>query len=119
MQTISLGVSSLSSRRLAYGCWRLAGTWDPAEVTAEGRVAGIRAVIVAYEAGYARFDNADIDCRGEAELILGEALKQNPGMRNKVLIATKCGVRPAGDPSPRSPQRWDFSAQHIIQACEG
>jgi predicted oxidoreductase len=118
MQTISIGVSPLVSSRLAYGCWRLAGTWNPAEVTVEGRTAGLRAVIAAYEAGYTLFDNADIYCRGEAERILGEALHKVAGMRERVLVATKCGIRPAGDPSPDSPQRYDFSAEHIINACE-
>ena len=118
MQTIPLGVSSLSSSRLAYGCWRIAGSWNPAEVTAESRAAGRRAVIAAYEAGYTLFDNADIYCRGEAERILGEALKEVSDMRGRVLIATKGGIRPGGDPQPDSPARYDFSATHLISACE-
>ena len=118
MQTIPLGVSSLHSSRLAYGCWRLAGTWNPAEVTAEGRAAGRRAVITAYEAGYTLFDNADIYCQGEAERILGAALKEVPEMRQRVLIATKGGIRPAGDPQAGAPARYDFSAQHLVRACE-
>ena len=75
MQTIPLGVSTLTSSRLAYGCWRVAGTWAPAEVTAANRAAGRRAIIAAYEAGYILFDNADIYCQGEAERILGDVLK--------------------------------------------
>jgi predicted oxidoreductase len=118
MQTISLGVSSLTSSRLAYGCWRIAGTWNPAEVTPENRAAGRKAVITAYEAGFTLFDNADIYCGGEAELIFGQALKEASGMRQKVLIATKCGVRPPGQPRPDSPQRYDFSSQHITDSCE-
>ena len=118
MQTIPLGVSSLLSSRLAYGCWRLAGTWDPAEVTPESRNIGRRAAIAAYEAGYTLFDNAAIYCRGEAERILGEALREVSGMRERVLIATKCGIRQSGDPAPSAPARYDFSSQHIIESCE-
>src|SRR5260221_1809904 len=118
MQTISLGVSSLKSSRLAYGCWRVAGTWDPAEVTQQSREAGVRAIVAAYEAGYTLFDNADIYCRGEAERILGETLKKVSGMRDRVLVATKCGIRPSGDSSPGSPQQYDFSARHIMNSCE-
>lgn len=118
MQSIVLGVSSLRASRLAYGCWRVAGTWDPAEVTAESRAAGCRAILAAYEAGYTLFDNADIYCRGEAERILGSVLKQVSGMRERVLVATKCGVRPAGSPNPDSPQRYDFSAEHILTSCD-
>ena len=118
MQTIPLGVSSLTSSRLAYGCWRAAGTWDPAEVTPAGRAAGQRAIVAAYESGYTLFDNADIYCRGEAERILGEALKEVSGMRDRVVIVTKGGIRPGGDPQPNSPGRYDFSASYIVHACE-
>ena len=108
----------MRSSRLAYGCWRVAGTWSPAEVTTEGRAAGRRAIIAAYEAGYTLFDNADIYCRGEAERILGEALREVSGMRDRVVIMTKGGIRPAGDPEPDSPGRYDFSAAHLTRACE-
>ncbi len=118
MRTIQLGVSSLTSSRLAYGCWRVAGTWDPAEVTPQSRAAGLRAIVAAYEAGYTLFDNADIYCAGEAERILGAALKQVSGMRGRVVIATKCGIRPEGTPRPDSPGRYDFSAEHILDACD-
>jgi predicted oxidoreductase len=118
MQTTLLGVSSLRSSRLAYGCWRVGGSWDPSRVTAENRTAGHRAIMTAYEAGYTLFDNADIYCGGEAERILGEVLKEVSGMRSRVLIATKCGIRPAGTPQPHSPQRYDFSKGHIVESCE-
>jgi predicted oxidoreductase len=118
MQTIPLGVSSLISSRLAYGCWRLAGTWNPAEVTPESRATGRLAVIAAYQAGYTLFDCADIYCRGEAERILGQVLKDAPGMRERVVIVTKGGIRPAGDPEPGAPARYDFSASYLINACE-
>jgi predicted oxidoreductase len=103
---------------VAYGCWRVAGTWDTTKVTAESRAAGHRAIIAAYEAGYTLFDNADIYCGGEAERILGVVLNQVSGMRGRVLIATKCGIRPAGTPHPQAPQRYDFSRGHIVDSCE-
>ena len=108
----------MSSSRLAYGCWRVAGTWNPAEVTDASRAAGRQAIIAAYEAGYTLFDNADIYCRGEAERILGGVLKEVSGMRERVVILTKGGIRPGGDPQPDSPGRYDFSAQYLISACE-
>ena len=108
----------MRSSRLAYGCWRVAGTWNPAEVTPESRAAGKRAIITAYETGYTLFDNADIYAGGEAERVLGAALKEVSGMREKVIVLTKCGVRPPGTPNPTSPQRYDFSAEHIVYSCE-
>ena len=118
MQTITLGVSPLRSSRLAYGCWRVTGTWDPKEITPASWAAGKLAIRTAYEAGYTLFDNADIYCAGEAERLLGEVLRETPGMRDRVLIATKCGIRPPNTPYPGAPQRYDFSAEHILRSCD-
>ncbi len=118
MQTIKLGISPLVSSRLAYGCWRSAGTWNPAEVTPEGESTGRRGIVAAYEAGYTLFDNADIYCRGRCEQLLGGVLCEVAGMRQRVLVATKCGIRAAADPRPESPHRYDFSGEHIVHACE-
>jgi len=118
MQTTLLGVSLLRSSRLAYGCWRAAGTWNLAEVTEESRAAGRKAIITAYESGYTLFDNADIYCSGEAERIFGSVLKDISSMRDHVIVATKCGIRPAGTPNADSPGRYDFSREYIVSSCE-
>lgn len=118
MKTQSIGTSSLRSTRLAYGAWRLVSTMDPAEVTAEREADGRRAVVAAYEAGYTLFDHADIYCRGVCERVFGDAMRDVRGMRERILIATKCGIRFAGEPKPDSPHRFDFSAEHIIRSCE-
>jgi predicted oxidoreductase len=97
---------------------RIAGTWNPAEVTPEREAKGEAAVIAAYEAGYTLFDHADIYCRNECERIFGNVLKKVSGMRDDVIIATKCGIRFPGDPSPESPHRYDFSASHILTSCD-
>lgn len=118
MKTVTLGKSSLLSTRLAYGCWRLAGTWETSHVTPEKRAHGVAAAITAYEAGYTLFDQADIYCDGVAEEILGEALRQVPDMRKHIIIASKCGIRKAGVPEAPAPYRYDSSAKHIIWSCE-
>lgn len=118
MKTVQIGKSSLIASRLAYGCWRLAGTWEPKEVTPAAEAAGRQAVKAAYEAGFTLFDNADIYCHGVSETILGQALKEIPGMRARILIATKCGIRPPGVPFPGAPYRFDFSAEYITRSCE-
>jgi len=106
MNTIRLGNSSLVSSRLCYGCWRIAES------------GGRAAVQAAFEAGYTLFDGADIYGGGQAEAILGEALRQTPGMRERIFITSKCGVRRAGEPNADSPQRWDFSPEYIVASCE-
>lgn len=118
MKTQRLGKSDLVSTRLSYGCMRIVHTWSPAEVTPDREREGIAACIAAYEAGYTLFDHADIYCRGECERVFGLALKQVRGMRDRILIATKCGIRFGGDPLPQSPHRYDFSKEHIIASCE-
>jgi predicted oxidoreductase len=119
MKTIRFARSALEGSELAYGCWRLAGTHDPAQVTLERRAAAHAAVITAYELGFTLFDHADIYCHGMAETLFGEVLRQVPEMRERVRLVTKCGIRFAGDPDPAAPYRYDFSARHIIAACEG
>jgi predicted oxidoreductase len=39
-------------------------------------------------------------------------------MRERVVIATKCGIHKAGEPSVDAPFRYDFSAEHILRSCE-
>jgi predicted oxidoreductase len=118
MKTVPLGRSSLRVSRLAYGCWRLAGTWDGSAATTEGETQGFKAAFAAYEAGYTLFDHADIYCDGLAETIFGKVLRQVSGMRDRILIGTKCGIRKQCDPLPDSPFRYEFSADHIISSCE-
>ncbi|MHA3773802.1 aldo/keto reductase [Verrucomicrobiota bacterium sgz303538] len=117
MRTFQIGQSSLSSTALAYGCWRLAGTSNPDEVQPSGREAGRRAAIAAYEAGYTLFDHADVYCQGVAEEIFGEVLREVSGMRDRIVIASKCGIRLPDDPKG-APYRYDFSAGHIVWSCE-
>src|ERR1035437_8364124 len=100
MKKQNLGTSKLVSTRLSFGNMRSAGTWNPAEATPERRAAGVKSHIAAYEAGYTLFDTADIYCRGVCEQILGQTLRVLHGMRDRILIATKCGIRFGGDPHP-------------------
>jgi predicted oxidoreductase len=118
MKHIPIGKSSLTTSRVAYGCWRLAGTWNPTDVTPERVEAGCHAVIAAFEAGYTLFDHADIYCQGMAETIFGQALKQVPEMRKRIVIASKCGIRFANDTHTEAPYRYDSSGGYIIQSCE-
>lgn len=118
MNRINLGKSSLNASRLCYGCWRIAGTRDQFKNAAEAEASGRAALLAAYESGYTLFDGADIYGGGQAEVILGKTLREVSGMRERILITSKCGVRHAGTPNPDSPQRWDFSPDYIVKSCE-
>ena len=113
MNSITLGGSPLKSTRLAYGCWRIVGSGSDAD-----RERGRKAVLTAYEAGYTLFDHADIYGRSECESLFGDVLKSTRGMRDRILIATKCGIRFEDDPTPGAPFRYDFSRDHIMKSCE-
>ena len=109
MKTIQLGNSELTATRLAYGCWRLADV---------GEEKGRAAAIAAHETGYSLFDHADIYGDTECESIFGRVLAEVSGMRDSILIASKCGIRKPAAPNPDSPYRYDFSADYIISSCE-
>jgi predicted oxidoreductase len=98
---------------------RVSGTWDRAEFSPALEAAGRRAILAAYEAGYTHFDHADIYGRGLCEELFGRALREIPGMRDRIVIATKCGIRWQGDPDEAAPHRYDFSREHILRSCEG
>lgn len=119
MKSISIGKSTLKSSRLAYGCWRLGGSWEPQEISPERESASRKAVLTAYEQGFTFFDHADIYCHGHSETLFGKVLQEVSGMRDKVVIASKCGIRRKGDPTPESPYRYDYSSEHLVAACEG
>jgi predicted oxidoreductase len=118
MKTQLIGQSSLVSTRLNYGCMRVVGGWDPAKVTSEQEAAGRASIRAAYEAGINHFDTADIYCRGMCEKVLGDALREVSGMRERVIVTTKVGIRFPDDPYPGAPHRYDFSAEHITKSCD-
>lgn len=118
MKDFLLGSGSLSSSRLAFGCWRLTGVGSRSNGKTDDEAKGTQAVLAACEAGYTLFDHADIYGDGVAEEVFGRILRRHPGLREKILIATKCGIRKQGDPRPDSPFRYDFSAEHIVWSCE-
>lgn len=117
MQTVLLGRSGVRASRLAYGCWRVLGTWDPAEITPDREASARRAILAAHEAGYTLFDHADIYCQGHAEAVFGKVLRDTPSLRASAVLVTKCGIRRPNDPAG-APYRYDFSAEHIVRSCE-
>jgi predicted oxidoreductase len=104
-----------AARDLAYGCWRLAVSRDPASDRATARAA----VDAALEAGIRFFDHADIYCGGRSESVFGELLAERKGLRDQIRIASKCGICLPGESGPGAPYRYDSSYSHIVASCEG
>jgi len=59
----------------------------------------------ALELGIIFFDHADIYGKGMCESLFGEVLKNNPNLRDKIIIQSKCGIRSG---------YYDFSKEHIL-----
>ena len=114
MQSMKIGNSDLVSSRLVYGCMRIAG--DNSLADREKGKAAIRAAI---EAGYTHFDHADIYGAGECESVFAEVLSESPGLRNELIITSKCGIRLPGGPQEEAPKRYDFSRDYILSSVAG
>ncbi|MEX1017182.1 MAG: aldo/keto reductase [Phycisphaeraceae bacterium] len=118
LTTAPIGNTDLVATRLIYGCMRIVGTWNVAEVDAERTAQAHAAIHAALDAGYTHFDHADIYCHTECERVFGDLLRQSPSLRENMLITTKCGIRFPGDRTPDATHRYDFSREHIIRSCE-
>ncbi|HYM87054.1 MAG TPA: aldo/keto reductase, partial [Pseudoxanthomonas sp.] len=111
--------TDLEVSRIAYGCMHLSQAWDATAITADEISTTLRQVDTALEQGITLFDHADIYARGKSEQLFGEALRQIPELRGRIVLQSKCGIRFADDPQPGVPARYDFSHQHIVGSVEG
>ncbi len=109
MRTVQLGSTDLHVSAIAYGGMSLTG--DRAEE-------GIAAVAAACEQGINFFDTADVYGRGEAESILGSALKEAGINRDDVVIASKCGIVFQGMEPAYDYKAYDLSEDYLIKSCE-
>ena len=107
--TRTLGASGIEVSRMAWGMWRL---------TENGRTAAEAAKLVhaALDAGITFLDTADIygfdgsAGFGDAEVLLGDVLAAEPGLRDKMVLATKGGILP--------PLPYDQSADYLRAAID-
>ena len=92
MKTITLGESGLECSRLAYGCWRVTGVIHHPPIHEEHEKKSHESIKAAFDAGYTLFDLSDVDSDGLVEEVFGRTLKEVSGMRDQIVIATKCGI---------------------------
>ena len=100
LQQINLGNSGLLASPIALGCMRLSGL---------GEKDFSELINKAIDLGINLFDHADIYGRGVSEEKFGNFLKKNKGIRNRIIIQTKCGIRS---------DYYDLSAEHIVNSLE-
>lgn len=107
-----LGASGLKVPALSFGTATFGGrgrffeSWGSTDAKAATRL-----VDICLDAGITMFDSADIYSEGEAERVLGAAIK---GRRDKVLISTKAGFRRGTGPNDVGSSR-----QNLIASVEG
>ncbi len=99
--------------RIVYGMWRVGDDADTSP-------AHIRAKIDAcLEQGITTIDQADIYGEYTAEALLGACFKENPGLRDKCEVVTKCDiVAPAGRYASARVKHYDTSAAHIAKSID-
>lgn len=100
MKNVKIG-GVLEASAVSLGCMRMGGL-EAARVDA--------IVDSALENGINFFDHADIYGGGNAERVFGEYLKRHPGVREKIIIQTKCAIHDG---------QFDFSKEHILKSVEG
>ena len=92
MEQIKIGASGLESSRIGLGTWAIGG-WMWGGTDEAQSIATIRAAV---EKGITLIDTAPIYGFGRSEEIVGKAIDE-AGLRDRVLIATKCGLNWKGD----------------------
>lgn len=80
-----------SISEVGLGCWQLGANWG--DVSDAEALAILRA---AYDSGVTFFDTADVYGDGRSERLIGQFLRETPGAKQRVFVATKLGRR--GDP---------------------
>ena len=94
-------IGGICVSRIAQGCMRI-DRLDRQELDAL-----IRSDL---EAGISFFEHADIyGGNGRCEELFGNILREDPALRGKMTIQTKCGIRPG---------QYDFSKEHILTSVE-
>jgi predicted oxidoreductase len=69
-----------------------------------------RLIQTALDQGVNMFDHADIYGKGESEIRFSEAIQMNESIREKMILQSKCGIRPGF---------YDSSKAHILASVDG
>ncbi|MHA0855336.1 aldo/keto reductase [Paenibacillus sp. CMAA1364] len=100
MKQMNLGKSELSASEISLGCMRIVDLSKQDASTL---------IHTAMDEGIDFFDHADIYGGGKSEELFAQAIDMNASIREKMIIQTKCGIRPG---------YFDFSKEHIVASVE-
>lgn len=100
MNFINIGNSDIKGSEIALGCMRIS----------EMNQSSVESLIkTSLEVGINFFDHADIYGKGKSEEIFSEALSMSTSLREKIIIQSKCAIRPGF---------YDYSKEHIINSVD-
>jgi len=100
-----LGKSGLQVSELSFGSWVTFGSQVDIDKAVE-------LMTIAYDAGVNFFDNAEVYSNGEAEIIMGKALKKTGWKQKDLVLSTK--IFWGGD----GPNERGLSRKHIIEGLD-
>lgn len=113
----STAVQPTASRsRLIYGCMGLGGPWGSSNYGAAEIEHAAAAIAAAQGIGIDRFDHADIYRGGTSESVFGEVLARSAGLRERIWIQSKVGIRLGEDGLDAY---YDLSAEAIESRVRG
>ena len=101
--------SALST--IVAGLWRSVEWQQPVS----GRVSWIERALAL---GISSFDHADIYGGYRAEALFGEALRAAPGLRERLVLVTKCGIRLPSEAHAVRVKHYDTSARYVRRQVE-
>ena len=103
-------------QELIYGCMGLGGSWSDEPHGSHHVDEAGAAVQAALDAGITLFDHADIYRNGKSEAVFGEVLAATAGLRDRIRLQTKCGIRL----NERGLQtHYDLSREAILERVNG
>lgn len=109
-------VNTTSYGRLIYGCMGLGGHWDAPDYRAADIDQAAAAIEAAEGIGVTLFDHADIYRGGKSESVFGEVMSRTPGLRERIKLQTKCGIR-LGNSGVEG--HYDLSRDAILERVNG
>ena len=101
MKKISMANGNITASEIGLGCMRIADL-DKKKVN--------NLINTALDCGINFFDHADIYGKGKSEEIFSESISLTPSLREKIIIQSKCAIRPG---------MYDYSKEHILNSVDG
>ena len=101
MKYIKIPNTDMNASEISLGCMRISDLTNQEISTL---------IHTALDEGINFFDHADVYGGGKCEEKFSEALDMNAGLREKMILQTKCGIRKGS---------FDFSKEHILEAVDG